>query len=126
MPWEAEADGIRFSGPLVDLMSLIMTAYEEETAASKVDVVPGVWVTASAIVLREILLEVPADEISAPLIERVSDAMQEDEDGVVTIDAFAMLDDVADHVELVPLSRWLSDPAIRDAIADVTNSALSE
>jgi len=126
MPWEAEAEGIRFSGPLVDLMGLIMTAYEEETAAGTVDVVPGVWVTASAIVLREILLEVPTDAISEPLIERVSSAMHEDEDGVVTIDTFAMLDDVADHVELEPLTHWLSDPAIRGAIADVTNSAMVE
>ena len=36
MPWEAEEDGIRFSGHLTDLMALIMTAYEEQTASGAV------------------------------------------------------------------------------------------
>ena len=124
MPWENEAEGIRFSGPLVDLMELILGAWTAETEAGRVDVSQGVWVTASAIVIREVLLEIEPDETSEPLVERVSAAMHQDEDGVVTIDTFAMLDDVADHVDMAVLALWLADPSLRAAIADVTNSAI--
>jgi len=126
MPWQAENDGIRFSGPLVDLMGLILTACEQETAAGNVAVTQGVYVTAAAVVLREILLEAPPEPGSEELITRVTDALHEDDDGVITIDTFAMLDDIADHVELPALESWLADPAARSAIAHVTASAMSE
>ncbi len=124
MPWTPEADGIRFSGPLVDLMGLIITAYDQEAAAGRIAVPQGTYVTAAAVVLREILLEAPAEPGSEELLVRVGDALHEDEDGVITIDTFAMLDDMADHIELDALERWLADPAARSAIADVTARAL--
>ena len=124
MPWTPEADGIRFSGPLGDLMELILTTYDEEAAAGRIAVPQGTYVTAAAVVLREILLEAPAEPGSEELIARVSDALHEDEDGMITIDTFAMLDDMADHIELDALEHWLSDPAARAAIADVTSNAL--
>ena len=124
MPWTPEADGIRFSGPLGDLMDLILTAYDEEAAAGRIAVPQGTYVTAAAVVLREILLEAPAEPGSEELVARASDALHEDEDGMITIDTFALLDDMADHIELDALERWLSDPAARAAIADVTSNAL--
>jgi hypothetical protein len=126
MPWEVEAEGIRFSGPLVDLMSLIMTAYDEENAAGRVAVLQGTYVTAATIVLREILLAAPPEPGSEELVARVTDALREDDDGVVTVDTFAMLDDMADHIELDAFERWLADPAVRAAIAEVTESAIPE
>ena len=126
MPWTIEDEGIRFSGPLVDLMGLIMTTYDEETAAGKVTVSQGIYVTAAAVVLREILLEAPAEPGSEDLITRVTEYLHEDEDGVVEIDTFALLDDMADHVEPAALQMWLGDPAARAAIADVTSNAITE
>ena len=124
MPWTPEADGIRFSGPLGDLMDLILTAYDEEAAAGRIAVPQGTYVTAAAVVLREILLEAPPEPGSEELVARVSDALHEDEDGMITIDTFATLDDMADHIELDALRHWLADPAARAAIADVTSNAL--
>ena len=126
MPWDIEDEGIRFSGPLVDLMGLIMTAYEEETAKGELAVSQGVYVTAAAVVLREILLEAPPEPGSAELVARVTDYLHEDEDGVISIDTFALLDDMADHIEPAALRLWLDDPAARAAIADVTANAIAE
>ena len=126
MPWDIEDEGIRFSGPLVDLMGLIMTVYEEETAKGEFVVSQGVYVTAAAVVLREILLEAPAEPGSAELVARVTDYLHEDEDGVISIDTFALLDDMADHIEPAALQLWLDDPSARAAIADVTANAIAE
>jgi hypothetical protein len=126
MPWDIEDEGIRFSGPLVDLMGLIMTAYEEETAKGELAVSQGVYVTAAAVVLREILLEAPPEPGSAELVARVTDYLHEDEDGVISIDTFALLDDMADHIEPAALKVWLDDPSARAAIADVTANAIAE
>jgi hypothetical protein len=125
MPWEADGDGIRLSGHLTDLMNLIMAAYDTDTASGAVATSSGVYVTAAAIVIREILLETLADAPDAEeFLERVGAALEEDEDGTVTIQTFALLDDVAEHIEAVAWEQWLADPAARAAIAEVTGNAL--
>ena len=124
MPWENDGDGIRFSGHLTDLMSLIMTCYDQDTEASKVTASPGVYVTAAAIVMREILLEALADQPdAAEYLETVGAMLEEDEDGTVTIQTFALLDAIAEHIEAVAYEQWLADPAARAAIAEVTSNA---
>ena len=40
MPWETDGDGIRFSGHLTDLMTLIMTCYDQDTEAGTVTATP--------------------------------------------------------------------------------------
>jgi hypothetical protein len=127
MPWKADGDGIRLSGHLTDLMNLIMAAYDADTASGAVAASSGVYVTATAIVIREILLETLADVPDAEeFLERVGAALDEDEDGTVTIQTFALLDDVAEHIEAVAWEQWLADPAARAAIADVTGNALCD
>jgi hypothetical protein len=107
-------------------MSQILAAHGEEMAAGRISVAQGTYVTAAAIVLREILLEVPPEHGAEEFLERVNGSVHEDEDGVVTVDTFAMLDDIADHVELYALTGWLADPTVRKAIAEVTESAPAE
>jgi hypothetical protein len=125
MPWEADGDGIRLSGHLTDLMNLIMATYDTDIASGAVVASSGVYVTAAAIVIREILLETLADVPDAEeFLERVGAALEEDEDGTVTIQTFALLDDVAEHIEAVAWEQWLADPAARAAIAEVTGNAL--
>jgi hypothetical protein len=127
MPWEADGDGIRFSGHLTDLMTVIMAAYEEDTASGAVTASPGVFVTATAIVMREILLEALADQPdAAEFLERVGATLEEDDDGTVSIQTFALLDDVAEHIEAIAYEQWLSDPAARSAIAEVASNAFGE
>ena len=127
MPWEAEGEGIRFTGHLTDLMTLIMTAYEEETSAGTVVASPGVYVTAAAIVIREILIETLSDQPeAAEYLDRVSAMLEEDDDGTVTIQTFALLDNVAEHIESVAYEQWLADPAARAAIAEVAGNAFAE
>ena len=127
MPWEADGDGIRFSGYLTDLMTVIMTAYEEDTAAGTVTASPGVYVTATAIVVREILLETLADKPDAgEFLDRVGSVLEEDDDGTVSIRTFALLDDVAEHIEAIAYEQWLADPAVRAAIAEVAGNAFSD
>jgi hypothetical protein len=127
MPWETEGDGVRFSGHLTDLMTAIVGAYDEEIAAGTITADHGVYVTAVAIVLREILLEQLANEPEAvDFLKRVGDTLEEAPDGTVTIQTFALLDDVAEHIEDVAWRQWLADPAARAAIADVTANAFAQ
>ncbi|HEY5540998.1 MAG TPA: hypothetical protein VIL41_06050 [Coriobacteriia bacterium] len=127
MPWEADGDGIRFSGYLTELMTLIMTAYDQDTESGAVTASPGVYVTATAVVLREILIETLADQPDAAVfLKRVTDSLAEDEDGVVTIETFQLLDDVAEHIEAVAWEQWLADPAARAAIAEVAGNAFGD
>jgi hypothetical protein len=127
MPWETEGDGIRFSGHLTDLMTEIMGAYNEDVAGGAMTADQGVYVTAVAIVLREILLEQLASEPdAAEFLERVGDTLQESPDATVTMQTFALLDDVAEHIEEVAWRQWLADPAARAAIGDVTANAFAE
>ena len=127
MPWEADGDGIRFSGHLTDLMTLIMTAYEQDTESGTVTASPGVYVTATAVVLREIVLETLAETSDAEeFVKRASDTLTEADDGTVTMQAFQLLDDIAEHIESVAYEQWLADPAARAAIAEVAGSAFAE
>ena len=127
MPWEADGDGIRFSGHLTDLMTVIMAAYEEDTAAGTITASPGVYVTATAIVIREILLETLAEQPDAKeFLDRASATLEEDDDGTVSIQTLALLDDVAEHIEAIAYEQWLADPAVRAAIAEVGGNAFGD
>jgi hypothetical protein len=127
MPWETDGDGVRFSGHLTDLMTVIMTAYDEDTASGAVTAAAGVYVTATAVVLREILLETLADQPdAAEFVEKVANSLEEDDNGTVTIQTFSILDDIAEHIEAVAWERWLADPGARAAIAEVSGNAFQE
>jgi hypothetical protein len=124
MPWETEGEGVRFDGPLADFMGAIMTAYDQDVSAGVCQVSAGVYVTATAIVLRELLLEsLTPDDDTREFLVRVSEAMNEDDEGNVEISTFALLDDIAEHIELEALEAWLGSSEVRDAIADVSSSA---
>lgn len=132
MPWTAENGGVRFSGPLADLMAVIMTAYDIDTAVGACDVAPGTYVTAAATVLRELVIEaLEADpEASGPegaaYLQRVSDAVSEDADGTVHIAIFAVLDDIAENTAIPALEAWLAAPPVRDAILKVATTGLPQ
>ena len=127
MPWEADGDGIRFSGHLTDLMTLIMTAYDQDTESGAIAASPGVYVSATAVVIREILLETLADDPeAAEFLQRASDSLSESDDGTVTMQTFQLLDDVAEHIENIAYEKWLFDPAVRAAIAEVTGNTFTE
>ena len=127
MPWESEGDGVRFAGHLADLMALVMTAYEADTASGAVTASPGVFVTATAIVFREILIDSLAQKPEAvDFVERIGVMLEEDDDGTVRMQTFALLDDVAEHIEAVAYERWLADAAVRAAIADVAGNAFAD
>jgi hypothetical protein len=86
-----------------------------------------VYVTATAVVLREILLEALADQPDAEeFLQRASDSLTEDDDGTVTMQTFQLLDDIAEHIESIAYEQWLADPAARAAIAEVAGSAFAE
>lgn len=124
MPWQTEGDNVNFSGALADLMAVIMTAYDQDAEAGTCDVTPGTYVTATAIVLREIVLESLAEEPDASeFLERVSASLHEDEDGNVEIATFALLDDVAEHISAEGLDMWLGSPEVRSAIVDLAMTA---
>jgi len=127
MPWEVDGDGIRFSGHLTDLMTLIMTAYDQDTESGAIAASPGVYVSSTAVVIREILLETLADDPeAAEFLQRASDSLSESDDGTVTMQTFQLLDDVAEHIENIAYEKWLSDPAVRAAIAEVTGNTFTE
>jgi len=127
MPWEVDGDGIRFSGHLTDLMTLIMTAYDQDTESGAIAASPGVYVSATAVVIREILLETLADDPeAAEFLQRASDSLSEGDDGTVTMQTFQLLDDVAEHIENIAYEQWLADPAVRAAIAEVTGNSFTE
>ena len=127
MPWEVDGDGIRFSGHLTDLMTLIMTAYDQDTESGAIAASPGVYVSSTAVVIREILLETLADDPeAAEFLQRASDSLSESDDGTVTMQTFQLLDDVAEHIENIAYEQWLSDPAVRAAIAEVTGNTFTE
>jgi len=124
MPWQNHNDTISFSGPLADLMGIIMTAYDQDSAANVCDLTPGVYVTASAAVLREVLMEsLKSDTDAAEFLQRVSDALEEDEDGTVRIATFELLDDIAEHISGDALEGWVGSPEVRAAIVDLGTSA---
>lgn len=127
MPWESQGDQVRFSGNLAALMNRVMAAYEEDTASGDVTASAGVYATATAIVLREIVMEGLAEQPeAAEFLVRVSDALEENEDGTVAVQTLAILDEVAEHIEAVAWEEWLADPGARSAIAEVAASTFSE
>jgi hypothetical protein len=127
MPWESEGDQVRFSGNLAALMNRVMAAYEEDTASGDITASAGVYATATAIVLREIVMEGLAEQPeAAEFLVRVSDALEENEDGTVAVQTLAILDEVAEHIEAVAWEGWLADPGARSAIAEVAASTFSE
>lgn len=127
MPWETDGDGVRFSGHLTDLMTLIMTAYDQDTGSGAIAATPGVYVTAAAVVLREIVLEALADQPEAvAFVGKIGASLEEDEDGTVTVQTFSILDDIAEHIEATAWEQWIGDPGARAAIAEVSGNAFSE
>lgn len=127
MPWETEGELVRFSGNLSELMDRVMAAYEQDSTTGTATVASGVYVTATAIVLREILLEALAEEQeAAEFVRRLSDALEEEEDGTVTVQTLAILEDVAEHIEPTAWQQWLADAAAREAILEVASSTFSD
>lgn len=124
MPWENQNDNISFSGPLADLMGIIMTAYDQDSATDACMVSPGVYVTASAVVLREMLIEsLESDTDAAEFVQHLSDALHEDDDGTVRIATFEMLDEIAEHISVDALEGWVGSAEVRAAINDLGTSA---
>jgi hypothetical protein len=132
MPWENHDGGIRFSGRLADLMAIIMTAYDQDTLSGACQVAPGIYVTAAASVLREVVIETleadpqAADPEAAAYLQRISDAVHEDEDGSVHIAIFAVLDDIAEHTSSSALEAWVASPAVREATLAVATTGLPQ
>ena len=124
MPWENQNDNIRFSGPLADLMGIIMTAFDQDTASGACVVSPGVYVTASAVVLREVVIEsLESDAEATEFVKSISNAIHEDEDGTVRIATFELLDEIAEHISVEALEGWVGSPEVRSAINDLGTSA---
>ena len=123
---KTEGDNVSFSGPLADLMATIMTAYDQDCPDGACGISPGEYVTASAVVLREILLEnLEGNTEAEEFLEHISDALQEDENGTVSIATFALLDETAEHIDAIALETWLSSPHARAAIRDLAESAFA-
>lgn len=126
MPWETDGDLVRFTGPLSDLMDQVMTAYDEDTQSGSIEVASGAYATATAIVLREVLLEgLAGREEAAELLSRLNDAFEETGEGTVAVKTLAILDDIAEHIAADAWEQWLVDPGARAAIREVAGNTFS-
>ena len=126
MPWSSEGDNVSFSGPLADLMGIIMTAYDQDVAAGTCTVSAGIYVTATAVVLREVVIEsLEGHAEAADFLAFMEGTLHEEDDGTVQISTLPMLDSIAEHIDTVALEGWLGSPAIREAIAGLSVSAFS-
>jgi hypothetical protein len=126
MPWQSEDDNVSFSGPLADLMGAIMTAYDHDCANGTNNPTTGEYVTATAVVLREVIIEnFDDDPEAAEFVQDISDAMTEDEDGTVQIATFALLDDIAEHIDPAALDHWLGSMPVRSAIMELAMTAFA-
>ena len=126
MPWQSEDDNVSFSGPLADLMGAIMTAYEQDCAEGTDQPTPGEYVTATAVVLREVIIENFTDDPeAAEFVQDVSDALTEDEDGTVHIATFELLDNIAEHIDPAALDHWLGSMPVRSAIVELATTAFA-
>jgi hypothetical protein len=126
MPWQNDDDNVSFSGPLADLMGMIMTAYDHDCADGADQPTAGEYVTASAVVLREVVLEnFEDDPEAAEFIQSISDALTEDEDGAVHIATFQLLDDIAEHIDAPALDYWLGSVSVRSAIVELATTAFA-
>jgi hypothetical protein len=126
MPWSSEGDNVSFSGPLADLMGIIMTAYDQDVASGVCDVSAGLYVTAAAVVLREVVLEsLEGHAEAAEFIEFIEGTLNEEDDGTVQISTLPMLDRIAEHIDTAALEGWMGSSAVRDAIAELSTTAFS-
>jgi hypothetical protein len=127
MPWEnVEDDSVSFSGPLADLMGLIMTAFDQDYPDGSYDVTAGEYVTAAAVVLREVLIEnLEQQGDASEFFQRISDALSEDEDGNIQIATFALLDDIAEQIDPGALDTWLGSAVVRSAIMELATTAFA-
>jgi len=126
MPWNQDGDNVSFSGPLVELMGLIMSAFEADCVDGTGRPTAGEYVTASAVVLREVLLEnLEEQNDNSEFAQRISDALSEDEDGNVHIATFQLLDDIADHIEPLALETWMGAGSVRSAIMELATTAFA-
>jgi len=126
MPWSSEGDNVSFSGPLADLMGIIMTAYDQDVAAGTCAVSAGVYVTAAAVVLREVIIEsLEGNPDAAEFLEFLEGTLHEEDDGTVQIATLPMLDRIAEHIETHALEGWLGSSAVRSAIAELSTTAFS-
>jgi hypothetical protein len=127
MPWDnVEGDTLSFSGPLADLMGLIMTAFDHDCANGTGRPTAGEWVTAAAVVLREVLIENLEERgDSGEFFQRISDALSEDEDGNVHIATFELLDDIAEQIDPTALETWLGSTTVRSAIMELATTAFA-
>jgi hypothetical protein len=126
MPWQSEGDNVSFSGPLADLMGLIMSAYEQDCADGTGVPTAGEYVTASAVVLREVLIEnFDDDDEAKEFVKKISDALTEDDDGAVHIATFQLLDDIAEHIDAPALEFWLGAGSVRSAILELATTAFA-
>jgi hypothetical protein len=127
MPWDnVEGDTLSFSGPLADLMGLIMTAFDQDCADPTGKPSAGEWVTAAAVVLREVLIEnLEEAGDTSEFFQRISDALSEDEDGNVHIATFALLDDIAEQIDPTALTAWLGSGSVRAAIMELATTAFA-
>jgi len=125
MPWEhVEGDNVSFSGPLADLMQMIMAAYEEDCSTG--DLLPGVYVTAAAAVLREVLLEnLDNDPEAEEFLEVISATLKEDEDGNIRIATFELLDEAAEHISPEALRLWIESSPVRGAILELASDVFA-
>lgn len=126
MPWESKGDNVSFSGPLSDLMNLVMTAYDQDSGDGTGHPTAGEYVTASAVVLREVLLENLEEQgDTSEFFQRISDALSEDEDGNIQIATFALLDDIAEQITPEALDAWLGSASVRGAILELATTAFA-
>lgn len=126
MPWQSDGDNVTFEGPLADLMGMIMTAYDHDCEGGTNNPTSGEYVTAAAVVLREVLLEnFEEDPDAAEFVQRISDALHEDDDGAVHIETFELLDDIAEHIDPPALDHWLGSMPVRSAIMELAMTAFA-
>ena len=127
MPWETEGDDIRVSGHLAETMNTIMIAWGDDTASGATDIAAGVYVTAMAVVLRELLLEnLVGNADAGEFVEHISDALSEDEDGRLAISTFALLDEISEHISPDALKAWIESDNVRSAVIDLATTAFAE
>ena len=126
MPWDSQGDNVSFSGPLADLMGIIMTAYDQDCADGTDRPTAGEYVTAAAVVLREVLLEnYENDPEAEEFVAHISDAMSEDEDGHVHVATFELLDEIAEHIDGPALDHWIGSGSVRGAIMELATTAFA-
>ncbi|MBI5231574.1 MAG: hypothetical protein HY876_05345 [Coriobacteriales bacterium] len=125
MPWEVEDETITFTGPLGDLMPLIIDPYESDPAVFGT-VSPATYATAAAVVLRSLFMEQLADNReAADFVARLRGYVHEDESGLA-VETFQILDDIAEHIEPDGLAELLEGEEINRVIAELATSGFED